>query len=64
MLPERAQVFVRFNPFFYFVDGLRYAMIGIQESNMIVGALLILGLILFLGGLTLMLFRRGWRIKT
>lgn len=64
MLPEQAQLFVRFNPFFYFVDGLRYAMIGVREANMVVGLVLILGLILFLGGLTLLLFKRGWRIKT
>src|SRR3989344_4758867 len=41
MLPERFQFLVRMNPFFYFVDGLRYYMVGISESNQAVGVALI-----------------------
>ncbi len=63
MLPERAQTIVRFNPFFYFVDGLRYAMIGIQEANPVIGIVMILGLILVLGGWVYYLFAKGWRIR-
>lgn len=64
MLPEKAQIFVRFNPFFYFVDGLRYSMIGVQESNVVIGVVIIFGLILILGLLVWYLFKIGWRIKT
>lgn len=63
MLPERFQFYVRLNPFFYFVDGLRYAMIGVHEANTAVGAAIILGLMVGLGGLVWYLFKIGWRIR-
>lgn len=63
MLPERAQFFVKLNPFFYFVDGLRYSMIGISESNIMLGLILITVLILGLGGLVWRLFSIGWKIR-
>jgi ABC-2 type transport system permease protein len=64
MLPENAQTLVRFNPFFYFVDGLRYSMIGVSEANTTIGFVLIIGLIILLGGITLRLFSIGWRIRS
>lgn len=64
MLPEKAQVIVQFNPFFYFVDGLRYSMIGVSEANQLVGIVLILGLILVFGIWTWYLFSVGWKIRT
>ena len=63
MLPEKFQIFMRLNPFFYFVDGLRYSMIGISESNRAVGVLLILALILVLGFWVWHLFRVGYKIR-
>ena len=64
MLPEKAQVFVRLNPFFYFVDGLRYAMIGMQEANVLVGYGIISVSIIGLGFLTWYLFKIGWRVRS
>lgn len=64
MLPEPAQVLVRFNPFFYFVDGLRYSMIGVQEADPLIGAGVIIGCIVLFGGWTWYLFKIGWRIRT
>lgn len=64
MLPDWMQNIVRFNPFFYFVDGLRYSMTGISEANFTIGTVLILGLIVSLGLLTLHLFKIGWKIRT
>lgn len=64
MLPERFQIFVRVNPFFYFVDGLRYSMIGVSESNRFFGAILIFSLILILGAWVLRLFKTGYKIRT
>ncbi|MDP3785251.1 MAG: ABC transporter permease [bacterium] len=64
MLPERFQFFVRLNPFFYFVDGLRYSMIGISESNRTLGIILILLLIFILGFWVWYLFKRGYKIRT
>jgi len=63
MLPEKAQMLVRFNPFFYFVDGLRYSMIGVSEADTTVGAVLIGVLVIVLSILVIHLFRVGWRIR-
>ena len=63
MLPEKIQWFMRLNPFFYFVDGLRFSMTGVQESNMTVGIMLIFFFIVGLGTLVWYLFKIGWRIR-
>ncbi len=64
MLPEKLQIFVQFNPFFYFVDGLRYAMVGIREGSALIGWFVIIGLIVLFGGLVWRLFSIGWRLRT
>ena len=64
MLPEKVQIFVKFNPFFYFVDGLRYAMVGIREGSALIGWCVIIGLILIFGTLVWRLFSIGWRLRT
>lgn len=63
MLPETAQTITLFNPFFYFVDGIRSSMIGISEASVVAGLLVIAGLVLGLGTLVTYLFRIGWRIR-
>jgi len=63
MMPEKIQWIVRLNPFFYFVDGLRYSMIGIHEANTLVGLGIISGLIVGLGGLAWYLFSIGWKLR-
>jgi len=63
MLPEKIQLLAYANPFFYFIDGIRYSMIGVKESNHTIGFILIISLALFLGVVTTFLFRRGWRIR-
>lgn len=63
MLPEKVQIFLKINPFFYFVDGLRYSMIGVSESNIMVGYIIIISLILSLGFLVWHLFKIGWKIR-
>ncbi len=63
MLPDAVRTFTLFNPFFYFVDGLRTAMIGIQEAQPVVGLAMILFLIISLLLLVLHLLKIGWRIR-
>jgi ABC-2 type transport system permease protein len=63
MLPEKAQLLIRLNPFFYFVDGLRYSMIGVSEADSMIGAVVISVLILLLGISVLHLFRVGYRLR-
>ncbi len=63
MLPEWGKTIVMFNPFFYFVDGIRYSMIGHSESNLYIGVALIVGLVIVLGAIVEYLFRIGWRLR-
>ena len=62
-LPETAQILTRFNPFFYFADGIRNSMIGVSEANTAIGLVVIVGLVLGLGILVVHLFKIGWRIR-
>lgn len=63
MLPPLLQKLVIFNPFFYFIDGIRYAMIGIHEANRGMGVVVILGSLAVLCGLVWHLFRIGYHLR-
>lgn len=63
-LPELAATITRFNPFFYFADGVRASMIGYSEANSTVGLVVIIALVLGLGILVTQLFKRGWKIRS
>ena len=41
-LPENWHIAAHINPFFYMIDGLRYGFTGFSDSNVLVGALLVL----------------------
>ena len=64
MLPEAFQAFTHLNPFFYIVNGFRYAMIGITEANLLVGSLIItLATVVFFSAIVY-LFRIGYKLRT
>ena len=63
-LPELAATITRFNPFFYFADGIRSSMIEYSEADTFVGMLVIAGLVVGLGLLVNYLFSIGWRIRS
>jgi ABC-2 type transport system permease protein len=63
-LPPLAATLTRINPFFYFADGIRSSMIGYSEANTQVGLVVIVGLVLGLGTLVTLLFKRGWKIRS
>jgi len=63
MLPPWLQAFTKFNPFFYFIDGIRYSMIGVREANGTVGIAVILASLVVLGVLAWYLFRIGYRLR-
>ena len=63
-LPEPFRSASHFNPFFYLIDGLRYGFIGRADGDLLVGVLATGALTLVLGGWCLILFRKGWRLKT
>ena len=51
------------NPFFYVISGFRYGFLGVADSPIVVGALLLLVLNLLLGALCYVLLRTGWKLK-
>lgn len=63
LLPPNLVLITQLNPFFYFVDGMRYAMIGHAESNLLIGGVVIAGLAIFLSVLVWYLFKISWRIR-
>lgn len=63
MMPEAVQGFIKLNPFFYFVDGIRFAMIGISESNLLLGWVIIIFLIFISGFIVWYFFKTGYKIR-
>jgi len=63
LLPESIRMITLYNPFFYFVDTMRFVTIGYSESNLTLGSIIIFSLVVFLGVLVTYLFRIGWRLR-
>jgi ABC-2 type transport system permease protein len=63
MLPEAMQKIIVWNPFFYFVDGIRYAMIGHAEASIIVGASFVVLTNVLLFGVVWYLFKVGYGVR-
>jgi ABC-2 type transport system permease protein len=51
------------NPFFYVISGFRYGFLGVSDSPVMLGAILLLAINLGLGLLCYVLLSRGWRLK-
>lgn len=62
-LPEGFQAIAFINPFFYLIDGLRFAFLGISDGSILIGMVVVTvingGLWVFAHGLV----KRGYRIK-
>lgn len=52
------------NPFFYVISGFRYGFLGIADSPVALGSIVILGLDAVLAILCYQLLRRGWKLKS
>lgn len=63
-LPSWWMTFNYANPFFYLIDGFRYAMTGYHEGPLAIGAayLIILNVLFF--WLVMRVFKTGWRLKS
>ena len=51
------------NPFFYVISGFRYGFLGVADSPVTFGAILLLVINLLLGGLCYWLLRTGWKLR-
>ncbi|WP_333571157.1 ABC transporter permease [Sphingomonas sp.] len=52
------------NPFFYIISGFRYGFLGVADSPILLGTVVILTLDVVLGLFCYALLRRGWKIKS
>jgi ABC-2 type transport system permease protein len=51
------------NPFFYVISGFRFGFLGIADSPVWFGALLLLAINVLLGGICYAMLRSGWKLK-
>src|SRR5579863_7875922 len=63
MLPAWLHWLLWANPFFYFINGIRGAMIGVDEAPQLLSIGLTLMLILVLGAVTWRLYTRGYGLR-
>ena len=63
-LPDFAFWVTQYNPFFYMIDGFRYALTGHAEGSLIFGAGLLTGLTLILAIVAHVVLARGYRLKS
>lgn len=62
-LPHIFQIFNKYNPFFYMIDGFRYSLTNHADSNIIVGVIFLITINIILFIVTSSLISAGWRIK-
>ncbi|MFW0776576.1 MAG: ABC transporter permease [Rickettsiales bacterium] len=63
-LPEFFQQLCHFNPFFYMIDGFRYAMIGYTDGTITTGLIVLTATNIVLWLTIAWLFNKGYRLKT
>jgi ABC-2 type transport system permease protein len=63
-LPAFWQKVAHLDPFFYMIDGFRYAMTGYSDSPVELGMTVMLGITLMLWFTVQALFTNGWRLKS
>ena len=63
-LPEFWQKISSFNPFFYNIDGFRYAFTGVSDSSLIHGSIFLILINFFLIFFCYLMFSKGYKIKS
>lgn len=63
-LPDFAFWVTQYNPFFYMIDGFRYALTGHAEGSLLFGVSLLTGLTLILAIAAHVVLARGYRLKS
>jgi ABC-2 type transport system permease protein len=62
-LPDFWRQVSHFNPFFYMIDGFRYALTGYHDGNLMIGALVMVVINIILWIAVYLMLNRGYRIK-
>lgn len=63
ILPKNFYLISQLNPFFYMIDGFRFSMIGYSDSNIFIGAIVLLVLNIILYVITILMLRSGFKLK-
>ena len=63
-LPGFAYQVTQYNPFFYMIDGFRYALTGVAEGSLLFGAAYLTGLMVAASIACQYVLARGWRLKS
>lgn len=63
-LPDFAYAVTQYNPFFYMIDGFRYALTGHAEGSLLFGAGFLLSLTVLSSLTCQYVLTKGWRIKS
>lgn len=63
-LPPFFQTISHFNPFFYMIDGFRYALTGYSDSDPALGMAVLTATNVLLFAVAHLMFARGWRLKS
>ena len=63
-LPEFWQKVSSFNPFFYNIDGFRYAFTGVSDSSLLHGSIFLIFINFFLIFFCYLMFTKGYKIKS
>ncbi|MEO0441494.1 MAG: ABC transporter permease [Pseudomonadota bacterium] len=58
------QAFSHANPFFYAISGFRYGFLGVSDSPVATGSVVLLAINLMLTGICYFLLKKGWKIKS
>jgi ABC-2 type transport system permease protein len=64
MLPEKWQFLVHFNPIFYVVDGIRYALTDYHEAPLYLGISVLSGLSIIALSVCILIFSTGWKLRS
>ncbi len=64
MLPDLLQTLSIFNPLLFMINGMRYGVLGVSDVNILFSMALVFILGVFLFGLNVWLFKRGYKIRT
>ena len=63
-LPYYWQKFALFNPFFYNIDGFRYAFLGKSDSSLLLGGLSVLSINCILFFFCYLMFKTGYKLRS
>jgi ABC-2 type transport system permease protein len=62
-LPNFFQFLIKFNPFFYMIDGTRYGIIGKAEHSLVKGSIVLIATSILLWLYAHWILKRGYRIR-